>query len=115
MIVSTQFKYRNVLVINKHKEDDYISSTTNEDTRVIFQLPYNGQTINQKHNQTPLSFSYYGLDRFSDDTDQEWNERSYSMSDFYHQYIRFEDKYKDEDIEKGIVHTYVLNLNDVDH
>ena len=34
---------------------------------------------------------------------------------FYHQYIRFEDKYKDEDIEKGIVHTYVVNPNDVDH
>ena len=37
------------------------------------------------------------------------------MSDFYHQYIRFENKYKDEDIERGIVHTYVVNPNDVDH
>ncbi len=37
------------------------------------------------------------------------------MSDFYHQYIQFEDKYKDEDIEKGAVHTYVVNPNDVDH
>ena len=37
------------------------------------------------------------------------------MSDFYHQYIRFEDKYKDQDIERGIVHTYVVNPNDIDH
>ena len=68
-----------------------------------------------KHNIDLDIFFYHGLDRFSDDIDQEWNERSYSMSDFYHQYIRFEDKYKDQDIERGIVHTYVVNPNDVDH
>ena len=33
---------------------------------------------------------------------------------FYHQYIRFEDKYKDEDIGRGVVHTYIVNPNDVD-
>ena len=71
-----------VVVKKEDEKNEEKESTTIKETLVNHQYPPIGHTSSQLHNQTLLSFSYHGLDRFSDDTDQEWYERNYSMSDF---------------------------------
>ena len=71
-------------VVVERKDETYAGkeSTTIQEALSNHQSPPISHISSLFHNQTLLSFSYHGLDRFSDDTDQEWNERNYSMSDF---------------------------------
>ena len=59
-------------------------------------------------------FSYHGLDRFSDDTDTEWNERTSSMSSFYNQYLDVHDKLASYKIDQGSIGTYIVPPNEND-
>lgn len=54
------------------------------------------------------------MNKYYDDTDEEWNARSYSMDSFYHQYYRFEDYQKTKNISKGVVNTFIIESYKID-